>query len=892
MSNSKIKSGWLSGLIITVIFAALTQTEVMDSVERLNYDYGVSASSKAPSSKVAVIKIDSESIENLGRWPWPRTTHAKMYEILKKAGVKTVGETTSFDERPDNKGFMAMREVKEAFEVSSLGNVGVFVDDLVYAMSDAEDEMVVTKNSAGLEALTRLNDKFEGSTLRYQVVEEAEGIQSMMQRLMVSLDGDIAVARSIREAGNIVLAMPVESGNGYGRPDVDLPHYVSKNKIPKRNITTSVSNKNIGPQQIVKTYPPFALLGKKADAIGVFNIAKDSDGSVRTMPLIMDYYGDYYPSIALLLSAKHLNMTGADIKVETGKSVSLGRLNIQTNPDLSMNIFYYSGYKGGSPFTVDSFFDVVEGKIPVQKYKGKIVLIGVTAQKIVNANATPVDDAMSPVMILANSISSILNENYFIKPEWSEYARYGAIALIALFIIFLVPCMSFLSATVASLLFLASLFTVNHLFFTVSSLWVPLAAPMLMLLCSYLFMTASKLFSSENAHHDILSAESDENNRMMGLSLQGQGQLDMAFEKFRNLTMDRSVLELLYNLALDFERKRQFSKAKSVYERMREYDNDFRDIASRSDRAENMDQTVILGGHSAKPSETIVFGGNGMKKPRLGRYEVEHEIGKGAMGAVYLGKDPAISRTVAIKTMALSEEFEGAELIEVKERFFREAETAGRLSHPNIVTMYDAGEEHDLAYIAMEYLSGVDLSKHIKPDTLLPIEMVMSIVMRCADALDCAHKSNVVHRDIKPANIMWDAETDTCKITDFGIARITDSSKTKTGVVLGTPSYMSPEQLVGEKVTGQSDLFSLGVMLFQMVIGLLPFRGDSMTALMYQIANEPHANPRQLNPEISRSVATIINRALEKDVTKRYATGADMVSDIKKSLAILRVENK
>jgi serine/threonine-protein kinase len=304
-----------------------------------------------------------------------------------------------------------------------------------------------------------------------------------------------------------------------------------------------------------------------------------------------------------------------------------------------------------------------------------------------------------------------------------------------------------------------------------------------------------------------------------------------------------------------------------------------------------MEETVILGGGSSASNAGLLLNKGGAK-PMLGRYEVEKELGKGAMGAVYLGKDPKISRVVAIKTMALSQEFEGDELQDVKDRFFREAETAGRLSHPNIVTIYDAGEEHDLAYIAMEFLKGVDLVQYGKPDSLLPIDKVLSIVGRAADALHFAHQQNVVHRDIKPANMMYEAETDTLKITDFGIARITDSSKTKTGMVLGTPSYMSPEQLAGKRVDGRSDLFSLGVMLFQLVTGRLPFQGDSMATLMYKIANENHPAADSIRPDLPRCVSIVINRALAKDREKRYQTGAQMASDIRKCAQIVAKTNK
>ena len=265
----------------------------------------------------------------------------------------------------------------------------------------------------------------------------------------------------------------------------------------------------------------------------------------------------------------------------------------------------------------------------------------------------------------------------------------------------------------------------------------------------------------------------------------------------------------------------------------------------------------------------------------LGRYQVEKELGKGAMGVVYLGRDPKINRVVAIKTMALAQEFAEDELAEVKERFFREAETAGRLNHPNIVTIFDAGEEHDLAYIAMEFLKGKDLVPYSKAGNLMPLPRVMSIVARVADALSYAHENHVVHRDIKPANIMYEPESDQVKVTDFGIARITDSSKTKTGMVLGTPSYMSPEQLAGKKIDGRSDLFSLGVMLYQMSCGKLPFEGDSMAQLMFRIANEPHPDIRTVNTALPDCVLAIIDKALTKDPDARYQTGAEFAKDVR-----------
>jgi serine/threonine-protein kinase len=187
----------------------------------------------------------------------------------------------------------------------------------------------------------------------------------------------------------------------------------------------------------------------------------------------------------------------------------------------------------------------------------------------------------------------------------------------------------------------------------------------------------------------------------------------------------------------------------------------------------------------------------------------------------------------------------------------------------------------------MEFLKGRDLAPYTKKDTLLPVPQVMSIVARVAEALGYAHQQNVVHRDIKPANIMYEPESDTPKVTDFGIARVTDSSKTKTGMVLGTPSYMSPEQLAGKKVEGRSDLFSLGVMLYQMLSGTLPFTGESMAQLMFKIANEPPADIRTLNPNLPTCVAAVINKALAKDPEQRYQTGEQMAKAIRLCLGTM-----
>lgn len=894
MNQGVWKSDWFVGLAITLAFLFLMQSDFIQSIERDAYDFGVQSSERTPSDKIAIIAIDDESIDNIGRWPWPRDIHAQMHELLTEGGAKVIGQTALFSEPQLDPGLQFIQALNSGFAESSLSSIPQYVDELNQVIEDSQRLVKNKRDANGRAAIKKIKNYVENSPLQNQVVDEIADYKNLIASAEIALDTDATLAASMQQTGNVILAMPFESYADFiGNPDEALPEYVQRNKLPANNIINNPTVNPDGwrPKSMASPLPPIHNIGEATLNIGTLVSIPDIDGGIRSEPLVIDYYEDFYPSIALTLAAKSLNLDISDIKVTFGSDVQLGRLTIKTDEESQMKTFFYKNDGYESIFPVDSFFDVIQGKIPTSKYKGKIVLIGATASGVGNNFVTPIDPFMSPVLTLAHSVSSILNEDFFIEPEWAGYAQFAALLFVALYLMLLLPRMGAAAGFLVTIILFIGFFITHYILMTAQGMWVQLMSPALLLVSGHILLTTKHFLLTERgkAQLDIESAES---NRMLGLSMQGQGQLDMAFEKFRKLPVDKSAMDLLYNLALDFERKRQFNKAKSVYDYIADHDKDFRDIKTRSTRATAMDETVVLGGGNTSPGGTVLLEGGGVEKPMLGRYEIEKELGKGAMGAVYLGKDPKISRVVAIKTMALSQEFEDDELEEVKERFFREAETAGRLNHPNIVTIFDAGDEHDLAYIAMEFLKGSDLALYIKKDKLLPVTKVLALLRQAADGLGYAHEFNVVHRDIKPANIMWDPESDSLKITDFGIARITDSSKTKTGMVLGTPSYMSPEQLAGKKVTGQSDLFSLGVMLFQMVTGRLPFVGDSMAALMFKITNEEAPAPESINPAVPRCVSFVIKKALQKDITKRYQTGKQMADDLGKCLKIIAASNK
>jgi serine/threonine-protein kinase len=867
---------WFAGLVITIVVVISWDYTSLQGLERTAYDWGVRSTSRIPSDKIAIIAIDDESIANIGRWPWPRNLHAELIKKLADGGAKIVAPTVFFIEPQIDPGIQHIRDLIDFFSNASFNDVPVDIDTLG----------AMLENEAGNKAIMDILEFYQQSNLNSRLNQDIETLKSLLIEAEQSLDTDSKLAESISLAKNVILAMPFIRGVPRGNPDLEMPDYVVKNSINQIRDRVSAQSQGLFPISTVGAFPPIPELGSVAVAIGHLNAALDIDGGIRSEPLVLKHYDRFYPSLSLQIVARSLNLDNSDIRINLAESIELGSLVIKADSQLQMNTFFYTDKEGFPAFQVDSFYDVFTGKIPVEKYKDKIVLIGATAIGVGSPQVTPIDANMPPVLTLAHSVSSILNEDFFIVPEWSVWASLGTFFFIGLYLMYAIPRMKAGVAAAITLIILMALVITHYQLMTVHTTWIQLMSPATLLVIGHLLMTTRRFLITERSKAKS-DEESSESNRMLGIAFQSQGQLDMAFEKFRKCPMNQPVMEAMYNLALDFERKRQFNKAVAVYQYISNHDKHFRDIETRMTRAQTMENTVMLGSGGGHTGGTLMLDQGGVEKPMLGRYEVETELGKGAMGTVYLGKDPKIGRIVAIKTLALAQEFEDDELEEVKQRFFREAETAGRLSHPYIVTIFDAGEEHDLAYIAMEFLKGHDLGRHIRPDNLLDVRTVIGIALRTAEGLAYAHKQGVVHRDIKPSNIMYEPAANSIKITDFGIARITDSSRTKTGTVLGTPSYMSPEQLAGKKIDGRSDLFSLGVMLFQLLSGSLPFQGDSMASLMFKITNEEAPDIKSIRADISDAIASVIRKALMKNTEHRYQSGTELANDLKAIMASL-----
>lgn len=493
---------------------------------------------------------------------------------------------------------------------------------------------------------------------------------------------------------------------------------------------------------------------------------------------------------------------------------------------------------------------------------------------------------------IAGSLGSIVTGDIFrssdtretLTPSWFFLAERLALLLLAGL---LITRLNGASGRTSSYLILgtaSSLLLLQMGLLRFSNLWLPLGITAQYLAMAYMVVLFQLRFEREC---DTLRLALHKVSLAHGKLLQEQGVSEGVLETIEQCLPTEETQTLTYTFAREQEKRRQFESAISAYSLLSKQNRRFKDVQQRlSDlRAAEQRRAKIAQQQTHQPMalEATMIVSTSIEMPHLGRYKVERELGRGAMGTVYLGKDPKIAREVAIKTLSYKQ-FEGPQLDELRERFFREAKAAGRLNHPNIVTVYDVGEEQDLAYIAMDYIEGSSLDAYCRPDRLLPVETVYQIILKVAEALSYAHKQKIVHRDIKPSNLIYNAQQQQVKVSDFGIARISDESKTRTGHVMGSPIYMSPEQLKGRAVTGTADIFSLGATFYQLLTGATPFTADNLPELTIKIMSSKQKSVRDIRSSLPASAVRITNKALNKDPDKRFANAEEMAEQIRKAL--------
>jgi serine/threonine-protein kinase len=838
VASRSARTSWLAGGLTAALLFVLGQFVLPAPYARIEasvYDRILRAIDDAPATRVVIVHVDESSIERLGPPPWGPDVHATLINRMTAAGARVVAFTAPLSTRTDDERILAALRLLES------------------------------SNAGSADERRRLR----------ALLANAGGKNNDLSSLSRAMDTN----------GRVVLPLPVSQSDADGGDD----------QVPgdARLVVNSDVLRRARQYAVIQSPP--AALNKVAAASGHTALIPDADGVVRRDFVALRVGTMLVPSLGTAIAATALQIPLDKVRFENTRALALGSRRFALESELTS----LSHPLRVSDVTRLSYTQVLDGeRAVVDALHDAVVLVQPTNAITTSTVNTPLGP-QEAALVLASTATSLIDHMAFERTYTSLAVEWGLAVAMILLAAFVLPKLRTTMAMVVVAGIVSSLLALEFAALAAWGWWLQLLLPSAMLVAGLMGQRAWNSIAGKTTQR---AREATASLRALGQTFHRQGQLDLAFETFRRCPMDTLTMESLYALGSDYERRHQYPKALAVYSYMGEYDASYRDLRARRAQVikRGTEHQKQLGLHKPAPGLASVAEPSPLdpatstwpptpnravkpatSKRMLGRYEIERELGKGAMGVVYLGRDPKINRVVAIKAIPLAEEFEEEDLAEARARFFREAEMAGRLNHPAIVTVYDAGEDQGLAYIAMEYLRGQHLSHYADPAHLLPVKTVMMLAARVADALHYAHRQNVVHRDIKPANIMFNPEADELKITDFGIARLTDASRTKTGIVLGTPSFMSPEQLEGRSLDGRSDLFALGVSLYQLLTGQLPFRADSMPRLMQKIATEPHAPINLVRPDLPPCIVGIIDRALAKSPEDRYQTGAELAAALR-----------
>jgi len=543
-----------------------------------------------------------------------------------------------------------------------------------------------------------------------------------------------------------------------------------------------------------------------------------------------------------------------------GVGLSVNKNYLLTGPD--GKIYIPSSVKTDTPYYSSTEFGRGES---LRQFHNKIIIFG--------------QGSLNQMESLARVMTTILNGQSVYVPAWAYLVFAAAVLLIVCYLFLLLPTIRFTTGLLVSAMLIVGISAGQIGLLIISQLWLPLTVLSVFIILGHSLMSLALCY--ERKLNGLID-EKDDALLLLGKKEVEMGEYDEAASTLLSCQPKEDVFELLYSIGIEFERQRRYDKAFRLFSRLSRMQRGYRDVGKRLKTLADVQSQTSPSKVGFNGASTLVMPELGLEHPVLGRYELRRELGRGAMGIVYLGHDPKIVRDVAVKTINLKQ-FSGREADAIKTRFFREAEAAGRLNHPNIVTVFDIGDEQSLAFIAMDYVPGKPLSEYIEMDELLDCDTVYRLIGQAAQAIDYAHRQGVIHRDIKPGNLLYNENEQRIKVSDFGIARVTDTTTTRTGTVLGSPSYMAPEQLTDGKVDGRADIFSLGVTLYQLLTSELPFRGDSLPSLAYQITNKKHRSIRELRPELPAKIVRIINKALQKNPDKRYASAQDMADALAKA---------
>jgi len=735
-------------------------------------------------------------------------------------------------------------------------------------------------------------------------------------------------ADAMRKAGNVVFGYEFTRLGDPSPPGVPPSPPVLASALGPDAVSRLVAV----PPAAALIEPEPALAGAAA-AIGHVRTVESEDGRIRVLPLVVRHGDKGYPSFGLQVARLFGGTAIGDVRVDRG-AISIGPVDVPVAPTGEVLVNWPAD--GEKAFPRYSFLDVVRGDVPDDAFKDKVVLVAGTASGLDDRDF-PFAAKAPGVLVYAAFLDNVFRADFVREPAWSfvaEWVLFLALCVLAVWLLPLLPTRALLVAIPVLALVVVG---ASAYLFVQHGLWVRSFFSAIALVLPVALVVGLRLTASEREARDV-GAEKREHQKLLGLSFQEKGMLDMALATFDKLPMSGDMKLVYLNLGLDYENRGQRDKALIAYRKVHDVDPRFEDVTSRIERLRSAPAggtylptaapmataapvptapaaplagvptvasatvqpgeapTELAGGATSAPQRTPApslagspsVAGAGLTAPgsgpllpgsRIGRYEIERHLGRGGMGDVYLVRDTVINRRAALKTIREEGELDPKQVIEMRQRFYREGQTAGQLSHPNIVTVYDLGEALGMSFIVMEFVEGQTLAQLMKKQRL-SLAQIKHVVYHAAMGLDYAHKNGIFHRDVKPDNIMV-SKTGAVKVMDFGIARVVESQLTKTGSVMGTPAYMSPEQVNGEKIDARSDVFSLGVILYELLTGRKPFTGETMTSLMFAIVRDTPKPPSTIDSKIAPSWDEILVKAMAKNRDQRYPSAKELAAAVR-----------
>lgn len=807
-------------LLITLLITALSleQMPALENVENSIQDAMFSfRGDQAAGEEIVLLNIDDKSVDYLGNWPWSNHTLAQMIEAL------------------------------EYYQPLA-----------VY--------------------------------LNFQLENQVEDYVSGNSRLL---------AENIMQSGNIILPYDVMPARRTPR----------SNSAPRQLSDVALRTKNvIGSDQVIlagRIEMPEKMFSTSAAYLGAKVNYFDQDNLVRRQPLIVKYENNIYPSSELVLAAYYLRDRPENIIYNPSHSIVIGDKEIPVDHSGRLRINYL-GESGVFPNY--SIRDLWEGQIPVDKLAGKLVVVDLAVTGQYDMLRTPVSKEYTSGQKLATVVQNIIKGNVIHTLSSSATLEILLILGIGLFCAVIIPRVTLMYRFI---ILMVSLFVIININFLLFSTFDIISKSFYAMLEIAFFMAVAPLMKSKEKkpkplrlkNYDV-SREAGQIDEMISSASKHTEKKsgDEPFKKRANQSRPITGSQPVENS------QKQDNERPAKTERLESgnLDEQFVDTVELSDEDHSVidaDQPLVAG--SEESSDELAFESQPLKleepepnasapsndssseikisfdesgRPKeFGRYKIIDVLGQGAMGTVYKGMDPAIGRPVALKTIRFDKLANPDEIDELRQRFMLEAKAAGNFSHPNIVTIYDVGQDKNIQYIAMEYLEGRTLEQVIERKTNFNFKIAAKVIMQICGALEYAHERHVVHRDIKPANIMV-LENFYIKVMDFGIAHLESSNMTQTGIAMGTPNYISPEQLNGKDVTKSSDIFSLGVMMYEMLTGEKPFTGENISSLIVKILNHQPPPPSQIDDKVPPLLDHVVAKALEKDPLSRYHSAREMAN--------------